>query len=212
MAKIEYYLAGDPAKQHDYFGIVVLKREDKNIILKAHNELQLDYNIVANYIEALNRRYKFIKIFLDETGVGAVFLDMLNAKKLKVEGITLSNPKKIEILETTIRLQHEGRLKLPRIGAKELKQQLQQQERDLTQSGMVCLVHPSNAYDDLFWAFCIGCYGAKKMIDVPKSFGISYQDIEAKESTEEGRKAQGEAWVQRGNDNGSTIGRKIDFQ
>ena len=37
---------------------------------------------------------------------------MLNAKKLKVKGITLSNPKKIEILETTIRLQHEGRLKL----------------------------------------------------------------------------------------------------
>ena len=212
MGKKEYYLGGDPAKLKDFFGLVVLERQDNKIRLEAQKEIQCDYNIVANYIQALHSKYKFRKIFMDNTGVGVAFVDMLTGKKLPVEPITLSNPMKVEIVESVIRLQQEGRLKLPRLGAKELKQQLREQERDLTQSGMVRLVHPQNAHDDLFWAFCIGCYDAKKLIDVPKGFGISYHDIEAKENTEEGMKAQGRAWVQRGKDGGSGIGRRIDYQ
>ena len=134
---------------------------------------------------------------------------MLNAKKLKVKGITLSNPKKIEILETTIRLQHEGRLKLPRLGAKELKQQLQQQERDLTQSGMVRLVHPNNAYDDLFWAFCIGCFGAKQMIDVPPLCSVYSHELR---NTESEREYENRNWLARGRETNSSIRRVIDKQ
>ena len=262
-------------------------------------------------------------------------LDMLNAKKLKVKGITLSNPKKIEILETTIKLQHEGRLKLPRLGAKELKQQLQQQEReqqlqqqereqqlqqqereqqlqqqereqqlqqqereqqlqqqereqqlqqqereqqlqqqereqqlqqqereqqlqqqereqqlqqqereqqlqqqereqqlqqqereqqlqqqereqqlqqqerDLTQSGMVRLVHPNNAYDDLFWAFCIRCFGAKQMIDVPPLCSVYSHELR---NTESEREYENRNWLARGRETNSSIRRVIDKQ
>ncbi len=118
---------------------------------------------MANYIQALHAKYKFRKIFMDNTGVGVAFVDMLTGKKLPVEPITLSNPMKVEIVESVIRLQQEGRLKLPRLGAKELKQQLREQERDLTQSGMIRLQHSENSHDDLFWAFCIGCYGAKEV-------------------------------------------------
>jgi len=180
----EYYLAGDPAKQHDFFGIVVLERIDKNIKLIAHKELQFDYNIVANYIQTLHKKYHFRSIFLDQTGIGNVFVDMLKSKNHNVRGITLSNPKKVEIMEYVVRLMQEERIKLPKNGAKELKQQLQEQERNLTQSGMVRLVHPQNAHDDLFWAFCIGCYGIKPYLDddghfsmASKTFHIDPDDI-----------------------------------
>ncbi len=52
----------------------------------------------------------------------------------------------------------------------------------------------------------------KRLIDVAKGCGISYADIEAKMNTEEEQKAQGRAWVERGRDNGSSIGRRVDFQ
>jgi hypothetical protein len=175
----EYYLAGDPAKSHDYFGIVLLERIDDTIRLAALKQLQLDYTIVAEYIALLRKRYHFRRIFLDQTGIGTVFIDMLKAKGLLVEGITLSNPKKVEIVETVIRLMQEDRLRLPRIGAYELKRQLQEQERDLTQSGMIRFVHPSNSHDDLFWAFCIGCYGIKQQMDG----GIDYMIVKTKKFT-----------------------------
>jgi len=164
MTSIEYYLAGDPAKQHDYFGIVLLERIGNTIKLVALKELQLDYNIVANYVESLHKKYHLRKMFLDQTGMGNVFIDMLKAKNLSVEGITLSNPKKVEIIETVIRLMQESRITLPKKGAKELKRQLQEQERDLTQSGMIRFTHPSNMHDDLFWAFCIGVYGIQRIM------------------------------------------------
>ena len=160
MSEKEYYLAGDPAKSHDYFGIVVLERKGDVIRLVALKELQLDYTIVANYTMVLNDKYHFVKIFMDKTGIGNVFIDML--KDMLVEGITLSNPKKVEIIETVIRLMQEGKSRLPKKGAGELKTQLQEQERDLTQSGLIRFIHPSNSHDDLFWAFCIGCYGIKQ--------------------------------------------------
>jgi hypothetical protein len=165
MSETEYFLGADPAKSHDYFGIVVLQRIDKIIRLVALKELKLDYTVVADYIETLNAKYHFRKIFLDQTGAGNVFVDMLKHKGFSVEGITLSNPKKVEIIETVIRLMQEERIRLPRKGAYELKQQLQEQERDLTQSGMIRFMHPSNVHDDLFWAFCIGAYGIKNIID-----------------------------------------------
>lgn len=164
-----YYLAGDPAKQHDYFAMVVLERINNSIKLVAYRELQLDYTIVANYIESLNKKYRFYKIFIDETGIGNVFIDMLKSKGLNVEGIKLSNSKKVEIIETVIRLMQEGRLKLPKKGADELKSQLQEQERDLTQSGLIRFTNPSNLHDDLFWAFCIGVYRIKQIIDLGSS-------------------------------------------
>ncbi len=107
MTSTEYYLDGDPAKQHDFFGIVLLERMGNTIKLVALNELQLDYTIVANYVESLHKKYHLKKIFLDQTGMGNVFIDMLKAKNLLVEGITLSNPKRVEIIETVIRLMQE---------------------------------------------------------------------------------------------------------
>jgi len=177
----EYYLAGDPAKKRDFFGIVILERDGNIIKLKATKEIQMDYSIVADYIGMLYKKYNIQKVFLDLTGAGNVFFDMLTVKKLKVHGITLSNPMKVQILETTIRLQQEGRLRLPMRGAKELKQQLQEQERDLTRSGLIRLSHPTNVHDDLFWAFCIGCYCLKLIIDVPKGASVTTAMLREKE-------------------------------
>ncbi len=171
----EYYLAGDPAKQHDFFGIVLLQRINDSIKLIALKELRLDYTVVANYIESLSKKYQVRMIFLDQTGVGNVFLDMLKAKGLTVEGITLSNPKKVEIIETVIRLMQEQRIKLPKNGAKELKIQLQEQERDITESGMIRFKH-AGRHDDLFWSFAIGCYGIKQRILT----GINYMVVKSK--------------------------------
>ena len=47
MPETQYFLGGDPAKSHDYFGIVVLQLIDKTIKLVALKEVQLDHNIVA---------------------------------------------------------------------------------------------------------------------------------------------------------------------
>lgn len=164
MGDVEYYLAGDPAKSHDFFGIVILERKGKIVRLMGTKELKMDYHIVANYIAAKHRKHEFRKIFMDETGVGAAFVDMLKGRHLPVEGFKLTNPKKIEIVETVIRLGDEGRLKIPRHGAEEIKRQLQEQERDRTLTGMVRLLHPQNSFDDLFWAFCIGVYGIHRLM------------------------------------------------
>ena len=110
-----FYLACDPAKEHDYFGIALLERiNEKSIRLTALKERQLDYAEVAKYIESLYKKYQVRKIFLDQTGIGNVFIDMLKQKHLLVEGVKLSNPKKVEIIETVVRLIQEGRLKIPK--------------------------------------------------------------------------------------------------
>ena len=179
MGYIEYYLAGDPAKQHDYFGLVILERDNKNIRLKAWKELQMDYNIVTEYIVALYKKYRIKKIFLDLTGVGLVLHDMFKGRNLNTGGMILTNAMKMLVLENTIRLYNEERLKLPFGKAGILKSQLQEQERSLTQTGMVRLSHPGNSHDDLFWAFCIGCYCVRMIIDVPQL--TSYGDVDLRE-------------------------------
>lgn len=78
---------------------------------------------MADRIEALYQKYDVRTIFLDQTGIGNVFIDMLKAKDLMVEVIELSNPMKVQIIETVVRLGDEGRLKIPKSDrrAEELK-------------------------------------------------------------------------------------------
>lgn len=164
----EYYLSLDPAKEHDYFGIVVLERIGDTIKLRATKRLQLDYTLARDYILSLHRKYDFRKVFCDQTGIGNVILDVLREVGLPIEGITLSNPAKVEIIETTIRLFQENRLQLPRFGANDLKSEITSQERSLTKAGHISFTHSSKVSSDLFYAFCIGCFMLKKVIDIPE--------------------------------------------
>lgn len=172
----EYYIGIDPAKTHDFLGIVVLAKEGNEIKLIAMKELQLDYTIAADYIESLYNKYHTRFIFCDETGIGKVFVDMLRAKHLKTEGIILTNSSKVQIIENAVKLMQQGRLKLPLLGASELKQQLQEQERSMTATGLPKFIHKRNTHDDLFWAFIIGIFGIK--IDRPELVIINASRLE----------------------------------
>jgi phage FluMu gp28-like protein len=108
-------------------------------------------------IQAMHAKFKFKKINLDETGLGAGPTDIVKEKLGTIcEGITFTIQKKEDLYSNLKILMESGKLKIP--NNKKLIYQLQDLRYELTSIGNVKIHHSERGHDDYPTALALAVY------------------------------------------------------
>lgn len=105
----------------------------------------------------LHNKFKFNKIYLDCTGLGAGPVDVLNEKlgSHKIEPITFTNKSKEDMYGNLTILFETKKLKIP--NHKKLIYQLADLRRELKSDGKIKIHHADRGHDDLPDALALAC-------------------------------------------------------
>lgn len=178
----QYYLGGDIARLgSDSTVLVIIEKGDVNQKNKVVNIIEIKkctLDIAIEKILELHNTFKFKKIFIDETGLGAGVTDVL-ARKLNpsyssnnimqqtktynstdiVIGVTFTIKTKMDIYSNLKILMEQRKLIYP--DNRKLIYQLQDFKYEQTDSGNVKLHHSSGGYDDYCDAMALAVQGLK---------------------------------------------------
>lgn len=170
----EYYAGQDLAKRRDYSALVILERtySDKLKLVFLKEWPHVDYKVVITDTKRIYKHFAWYKIGVDRSGIGDSIIEEYYDEN--AEGIVFNARTKEEMIEYIILLRQQKKLILPKRGAEELLKQIEEQERILSDSGIVKFRHPSGRHDDLLWALALACYVAKEELEKPLPFVMTF--------------------------------------
>ncbi|RLE38234.1 hypothetical protein DRJ17_04515 [Candidatus Woesearchaeota archaeon] len=158
----DLYIGIDFGKKVDYSVVTVVEKENDVVkLIHLHRfPLETPYASVIGYVKTLYDRWKFVRrIYTDVTGVGEYITeDMKRAGLSNVTGITLTLPRKEEIMSLLKAKMQEGLVKIPY--DKDLIAELNVEKFELTKDGRIKFYHPAGTHDDRLWAFALAVYAA----------------------------------------------------
>ena len=100
------------------------------------------------------------RLSVDQSGVGEYIVeDMVRAGIPNVEGVTLTMPKKEEILSYLKQQMLQTKLKIPY--DQELIAELNIEKYELTKDGHIRFSHPEGTHDDRLWALALATYASR---------------------------------------------------
>lgn len=122
---------------------------------------------LATYIQFLDKKFNFSRVVIDETGVGSGLVDFLQRQMgdYRVEGVTFTNKKKIELYSTLRNHFENNKIIIP--NHPELLKELKQMEFEYNKLGTLKIHHPNNCFDDLSDALALSLHGATKSKNYP---------------------------------------------
>lgn len=173
----EYYLGADIARMgKDSTCFMVMKKDgDKNTIVKIIDIPKSTLDFVIDKIIDLHNKFKFQKIFIDETGLGAGVRDVLarqyNVYKKRqaiiggksfnpgdlIHGVKFTIQSKIDIYSHLKVMMEQGRLKFPQ--NRKLISQLRDFRYEVTDSDNIKLHHSEYGFDDYCDALALAAQG-----------------------------------------------------
>lgn len=177
---IDYFAGQDLAKRRDYSALVVLEATNNEklrlVFLKEWDHV--DYKTVIADTKRYYRHFYWTKLGVDRSGIGDSVIEEYATEN--AEGIVFTQKAKEEMIEHIILLRQQGKLILPQKGAEKLIQQLEEQERIISDAGSVKFRHPSSSHDDLLWALALACHVAKQEMEkpLPMVMGFSADEFE----------------------------------
>ncbi len=171
---IEYFAGQDLAKRRDFSALAVLEAVNNDnlrlVYLKEWDHV--DYKTVILDTKRYYRHFSWTKIGVDRSGIGDSVIEEYFTEN--AEGIVFTQKAKEEMVEHVILLRQQGKLILPLRGAERLIQQIEEQERIISESGNVKFRHPSKSHDDLLWALALACHVAKQEMEKPLPFVMCF--------------------------------------
>ena len=177
---IEYFAGQDLAKRRDFSALAVLQAVDNDklrlVYLKEWEHV--DYKTVILDTKRYYRQFCWAKLGVDRSGIGDSVIEEYVSEN--AEGIVFTQKAKEEMIEHMVLLRQQGKLILPLRGAERLIQQIEEQERIISEAGSVKFRHPSSSHDDLLWALALACHVAKQEMEksIPLAMGFSANDYE----------------------------------
>lgn len=169
----------DLAKTHDYSAVAIgfTREEESNRILRVRGAKiyqHQPYTALEVDIAKLVNEFCVLKLVVDATNEKA-FAERLQNIGLPVEPIHFTAPLKHDMISYVLMLAGSRRIQIPRVGPfmPELQRQLKEQERLIT-TATIRYDHPADRHDDLLWAFCLMCYGAKPWLEGQVDYGRIY--------------------------------------
>lgn len=162
--KAKYYLGVDFARMGEDSScfIVVEDAWDDDVIRvvsieETHHKLLTD---AVGRITIMDRKYKFQKIYLDSTGLGAGPGDILRERLgTRVEPIVFTSKSKQDIYSNLKVLMEKGTLKIP--NDKKLIYQLMDLRYEITSGGNIKIHHSERGFDDYCDALALAVYAFK---------------------------------------------------
>lgn len=171
---IEHFAGQDLAKRRDYSALVVLQCINNEILklvfLKEWDHV--DYKTVVADTKRYFSSFYWTKLGVDRSGIGDSVVEEYAYEN--AEGIVFTQKTKEEMIEHIILLRQQGKLILPVRGAEKLIQQIEEQERVITDAGNVKFRHPTSGHDDLLWALALACRVAKQEMEKPLPLVMSF--------------------------------------
>ena len=159
----DFYIGCDLGQKRDPSVIAVVEKRHQVVSLVHLKKFRLDtpYASVMGYLKLLSEGLQSARrIFIDQTGVGQVFVDMIVKSGLKnVKGITLTLPEKQQIMVYLKQRMEDERLLIPYDS--ELINEMNVERSELTQTGQTQFSHPSGTHDDMLWALALAVYGTR---------------------------------------------------
>lgn len=117
-------------------------------------------------VKILEKYFNFVKIIMDETGLGAGAVDELNETVgWKAEGLRFTIQSKNDIYSNLKKLMAQGRLKIPR--HQKLLYQLSDLRYEATSTGMLKIHHGERGHDDYCDALALAAYWWKERTQKP---------------------------------------------
>jgi len=150
----------DLAKRVDSSVLIVLTLKDSVLYHTAHKIWdKVNYKTQAEDMMNIQEIERMNKIGVDRTGVGDAVLELFPLWLQKtMHQIVMTQPRKLEIIDTVHSLFNQDRLKLHPDYSEELTTQIYEQERIKSEAGNIIYKHPSGGHDDMFWALGFACY------------------------------------------------------
>ena len=159
----QYYCGVDFARLgEDVTVINILEKRDDNMKLVHCEEIKHKKLTEAiGRIKQLDTHFKFMKICLDETGIGAGPTDVLEEELgNKIQGVTFTVKTKEDMYSNLKKVMEQGKLKFPMI--KKLFYELSDLRYEITGSGNTKIHHSEGGHDDYSDSLMLSCWAAKE--------------------------------------------------
>jgi len=150
----------DLAKRVDHSALEILKLNTQEWRLEEEGFLKwphVAYGQVAEDTLKINLKMPMELLGFDRTGVGDAAAELFDKSMLPLVPIVTSNPTKLDIIHI-IRTLFDKKMLLVD-GEGELREQIEEQEEQVTEAGNLKYSH-SGEHDDRFWALGYACYVA----------------------------------------------------
>ncbi len=175
MPEEHYYVGLDVGRKKDFSAIAVILRKIGHFFLVHQKRfpLQTEYVQVLAYLSLVGEHFRTVRAYyIDETGVGDVFVENARKQGLKnVKGIVLTLPQKQEVMTCLRQVMEEKRLHMPR--DRELMSEMSGEIAELTMAGKTKFYHRSGTHDDRLWALALAVYGARYETEVPRPYVVT---------------------------------------
>ena len=157
-----YYIGIDLGMKQDHTVIALIERtgDQLRLIHMKRPRLNSEYSDVLDYVKKLEKKFKVIAVFVDQTGVGEVFVQ--NANKLQVrhlKGMMMTVQSKMDIMVNLKQVMQQGRFHTP--FDRELIEELNAEIARLSETGKTLFSHRSGTHDDRLWAVALAVYAAR---------------------------------------------------
>ena len=156
----ELFAGYDPGGKQSYAAFVIVRRiDDKLYMVYKKAERGKSYTQFNVEISDISRLHAF-KLLVDQTGLGNPIVEHLKELGMDVEGVTLTDRTKEELLSNLKILMEERKLLLPY--DIELHNSINAIEFERTRTGGFRFSKRSGTYDDLGYALALACFAAKQ--------------------------------------------------
>jgi len=159
----DYYAGVDFGKLQDYSVITVLKREGEifKLVYLYQFPLETSYSQIIGHLVRAHQKFKFRKVFVDQTGVGEPVLEEIRNQGLSnVEGLKFTVQTKEELLSNLKIVMEQNRLAIPY--HRQLCTQINEQQYQYSKSGHLQFSHPDNSHDDMLWSLALCSMAARE--------------------------------------------------
>ncbi len=163
----EYYVGLDLGQKRDPSVVAVIRKKNGHLFLVHLKRFSLgtEYLQVLAYLKLVGERFRTVRgWYIDQTGVGAVFVE--NARKYglrNVKGIVLSLPQKQDVMTCLKQVMEGKKLHMPR--DRELVSEMNGEIAELTATGKTKFYHRSGTHDDRLWALALAVYGSRHEVE-----------------------------------------------
>ena len=165
----DYYAGLDLGKLQDYTVLTVVRVESDVVKLIFMREFPLEtpYTNVIGYLVRANEKFGFMKVLVDQTGVGEPIVEEIKSQGVScAEGVKFTADIKERLLSNLKLLMEQGRLALPY--NRRLCQQINEQRYEYMKSGHIRFSHPERSHDDMLWSLALACYATRRVEIKPK--------------------------------------------
>ena len=158
--KNSWVIGADIAKHTDFSVFTVMCRSCGQC--REQDRFQkVDWPLQKQRIEALSMRYGNAVVYLDATGLGDPIYDDLKARNVNVEGVKMSLPKKVELIQKLIVDIEQRKLKIPKTW-KVTIDELARYEYKYTSQGSVSYGAPQGYHDDCVISLALANFGRRR--------------------------------------------------